>query len=111
MLKDFQDRSGAQTPEETNQTVERLADQLSEMDRTEGVFGEFLEDDLADLELEQVAGGQVPIEATIVDGRTRTKQTSQTIVSAATPGSTETSQEKYQKWLQQVGATGYTGQS
>ena len=48
---------GIETPKEMDQAVDRLAGQLAEMDRTEGVFGEALLDD--ELEI----GGGAPISA------------------------------------------------
>ena len=53
--------NGAQTPEETEQAVADLAARLEEMDRAEGVFGEVMDKEVSDEELDEVTGGMAHI--------------------------------------------------
>ncbi len=54
----------AQTPEETARELSELAEELAEMDRAEGAFGESMADALTDEYLEEVVGGLAPLAVT-----------------------------------------------
>ena len=53
------DKNVSQTPEEIQQALDHLADQLNEMDQAEGVFGEATGDPMSDESLDKIAGGAI----------------------------------------------------
>ena len=55
---------GIETPRESAQAVDRMADSLSDMDKAQGIFGESMLDE----ELDEVAGGAIKPIASARDG-------------------------------------------
>ena len=58
------DKNNIQTPEETAQTLDLLAERLAKMDKAEGVFGEAMDEELPDEYMDEIAGG-FPIPVTV----------------------------------------------
>ena len=93
---------GAETPREMSQAMDRLA----RMDQAEGAFGEAVDRSLSDEELEEVAGGEVPIVPTLGYASQGPRQE----ISSSVTAQKKSSQEIYKDWLQQKGVSSTVGQ-